>query len=129
MNGTSVKPLAMPANVFVKRSFTLDKDIQAGQSGVLFIENGNVAPAPAVFTANAEGTATVTVNRPGFSVYAVAKHEVAFSDISTSWAQTRIQALAEKFLINGTTDTTYSPKKSVTRAEFAAMLTRGLGLS
>ena len=82
-----------------------------------------------MFTANAEGTATVTVNRPGFWHYAVAKHEVAFSDISTSWAQTRIQALAEKFLINGTTDTTYSPKKSVTRAEFAAMLTRGLGLS
>ena len=44
VNGTSVKPLAMPANVFVKRSFTLDKDIQAGQSGVLFIENERSLP-------------------------------------------------------------------------------------
>ncbi|WP_219836998.1 S8 family serine peptidase [Paenibacillus sp. R14(2021)] len=129
VNGTSVKPLAVPANVFVKRSFTLDKGFQTDKSGVLFIENGKVAPAPAVFTSNADGTTTVVVNRPGFSVYAAVKHEAAYSDISTSWAQSRIQALAEKFLINGTTSTTFSPKKSVTRAEFAAMLTRGLGLS
>ncbi|MFC5649592.1 S8 family serine peptidase [Paenibacillus solisilvae] len=129
VNGTSVNPLAVPADVFIKRSFVLDKGILTNKAGVLFIENGKVAPTPAVFTANADGTTTVIVNRPGFSVYAAVKRDVAFSDISTSWAQSRIQALTEKFLINGTSDTAFSPKKSVTRAEFAAMLTRGLGLS
>lgn len=129
VTGSVSKEISVPASTFIKRSFTLDKGISADKAGVLFLENGKEAPAPAVFAANEDGTTTVVVNRPGFSTYAVAKKAVAFNDISASWAQSRIQALAEKLLINGTSATKFSPKSSVTRAEFAAMLTRGLGLS
>ncbi|CDN43957.1 S8 family serine peptidase [Paenibacillus sp. P22] len=129
VTGSVSKEISVPASTFIKRSFTLDKGVSAEKAGVLFLENGKEAPAPAVFTANEDGTTTVVVNRPGFSTYAVAKKAVAFNDISASWAQSRIQALAEKLLINGTSATKFSPKTSVTRAEFAAMLTRGLGLS
>lgn len=129
VNGTVATPVAIPTSSFISRSFTLDKGVSANNSGVLFLENNTVAPAPAVFAVNADGTTTVTVKRPGFSTYAVVKRNVAFTDISGSFAQNHIQSLAEKFLINGTSDTAFSPKKSVTRAEFAAMLARGLGLT
>ncbi|OXM14916.1 S8 family serine peptidase [Paenibacillus herberti] len=129
VNGSTVTPLSVPSKTFLKRSFTLDKGITVSKAGVLFLENGKQAPAPAVFSANEDGTTTVTVSRPGFSVYTAASRTTAFNDITGSWAQSRIQSLSDKLLINGTAATTFSPKANVTRAEFAAMLARGLGLT
>ncbi|MGZ6525473.1 MAG: S-layer homology domain-containing protein, partial [Tumebacillaceae bacterium] len=97
-------------------------------AGALYIENGTVHSVPATFVKNADGTTTVTINRPGFSTYAVATHNVAFTDISSSFAKAKIESLANKFLVYGTSDSTFSPKQNVTRAQFAALLVRALGL-
>ncbi|MCM3749635.1 S8 family serine peptidase [Paenibacillus pasadenensis] len=129
VNGTASTPLSVPAKTFLKRSFTLDKGVDASKAGVLFLADGKQAPAPAVFKSNEDGTTTVTVNRPGFSVYAAATGGATFKDIAGSWAQSRIQSLSDKLLINGTAAGMFTPKANVTRAEFAAMLTRGLGLT
>lgn len=128
VTGTESAPIDLASQDFVKRSFLIDGSIDTTVAGVLFIENGVVRSVPATFTKNADGTITVTVNRPGFSTYAVASRNVSFSDISTSYAKDRIQSLANKFLVHGTSATTFSPEKNVTRAEFAAMLVRALGL-
>jgi hypothetical protein len=128
VTGTESAPIDLASQDFVKRSFLIDGSIDTTAAGVLFIENGVVRSVPATFTKNADGTITVTVNRPGFSTYAVASRNVSFSDIGTSYAKDRIQSLANKFLVHGTTATTFSPEKNVTRAEFAAMLVRALGL-
>jgi hypothetical protein len=96
---------------------------------VLYTANGNVYPVPSVFTKQADGSTIVKVSRPGFSTYAAATRPVSFEDISSSYAQSEIRSLANKLLINGTTDTTFSPKQNVTRAEFAALITRALGLT
>ncbi|QJC54153.1 S8 family serine peptidase [Paenibacillus albicereus] len=122
-------PLSVSSKTFLKRSFTLDKGVSAEKAGVLFLASGKQAPAPAVFATHADGTTTVVVSRPGFSTYAAAKGSAAFADIAGSWAQSRIQSLSDKLLLNGTAAGAFTPKASVTRAEFAAMLTRGLGLT
>ncbi|PLT44038.1 S8 family serine peptidase [Paenibacillus sp. FSL W8-1187] len=122
-------PLNVPSKTFLKRSFTLDKGVSAEKAGVLFLAGGKQAPAPAVFTTHEDGTTTVVVSRPGFSTYAAASGGAAFTDIAGSWAQSRIQSLSDKLLLNGTAAGAFTPKASVTRAEFAAMLTRGLGLT
>lgn len=44
------------------------------------------------------------------------------------WAQTAINSLATKGVINGRTDTVFDPAGQVTRAEYAAMLARMLNL-
>ncbi|MGV2788262.1 hypothetical protein GNF98_21795, partial [Clostridium perfringens] len=41
----------------------------------------------------------------------------------------RVQALAAKHIVKGTTKTTFSPNAKVTRAEFAALLVRTLDLT
>lgn len=82
-----------------------------------------------MFTPQKDGTTIVTVSRPGFSTYAaVSKPAAAFTDISASSSAEAIQALANKLIIQGTSATTFSPKSSLTRAEFTALLTRALGL-
>ncbi|MGZ4111275.1 MAG: S-layer homology domain-containing protein, partial [Tumebacillaceae bacterium] len=128
VNGDSITPLPVAANEFVKRSFVINGTVDTNTAGALYLENGKVNSVPATFTANKDGTTTVTIARPGFSTYVVATHNVTFTDIDASWAASRIQSLANKFLVYGTTTTTYSPKQNVTRAEFASMLVRALGL-
>jgi hypothetical protein len=51
-----------------------------------------------------------------------------FSDIQGHWAQGDIELLAFKMLIKGKSETAYAPGSNITRAEFAALLVRALGL-
>ncbi len=53
-----------------------------------------------------------------------------FADTDTySWAQDSIEAIAKKDIVNRTARNTYSPSQDITRADFAYMLMRALGLS
>ena len=122
------KPVAAPSNVFIKRSFTVPGSIEPNTAGVLYEEGGVVTAVSSVFAKQTDGTTVVTVSRPGFSVYAAATRTVAFTDIAASVQASHIQALANKWIINGTTATTFSPKANLTRAEFTALLVRALGL-
>lgn len=54
----------------------------------------------------------------------------AFNDVSVSyWAYNAITSLNNKGVVSGYPDETFKPDASVTRAEFAAMLVKALGLS
>jgi hypothetical protein len=60
------------------------------------------------------------------SVYGAAQS--ALSDIKGNWAESYIQSLFSKGIITGNEKGMYEPKKSITRAEFTALLTRAMGL-
>jgi hypothetical protein len=51
-----------------------------------------------------------------------------FSDIKNHANQTAIEVLASRGIINGRSEKIFDPDAAVTRAEFAAMITRALGL-
>ena len=122
------KEVKVPINMFITRSFSVPNNVQPNTAGVLFEAAGVVTPVAATFNKQADGTTTVTVRRPGFSVYAVATRSIAFTDINKSFAADNIAALANQWIINGTTESTFSPKTNLTRAEFTALLVRALGL-
>ena len=67
------------------------------------------------------------------SNYAIVNNTIVpvrkFVDISEfSWANDAISILAQKGVINGTSEETYSPGNSITRADFIILLVRSLGL-
>ncbi|SEU27614.1 S8 family serine peptidase [Paenibacillus sp. NFR01] len=126
LNGKTTPVDFKPEQSF-KRSFLIAQAVNPASAGVLYEEDGKVSPVAATFQAASGGT-IVTIDRPGFSTYAVAKRQVAFSDIGNSWAKDHIQTLANAFLLNGTSAGKFEPKADVTRAQFASMLVRGLGL-
>jgi hypothetical protein len=65
-----------------------------------------------------------------FSRYAVLEYRKNFADVAAdSWASSVIQSMAAKHIIQGITDKAFNPQGQVTRAEFAAMITRALGLT
>jgi minor extracellular serine protease Vpr len=128
VNGVTT-PLVLPAKDRITRAFSLDKGIDTSSAGVLYTEDdGQVYAVPAQFTSTESGETIVTITRPGFSTYAVAVHDVTLPDIETSWAKTQIQSLVNRFILNGTSSTTFSPKSKLTRAQFSSMLVRALGL-
>ncbi|GGH34408.1 S-layer homology domain-containing protein [Paenibacillus segetis] len=128
VSASDSKPIEVPSNTFIKRSFTIPGNIGPNTAGVLFEDHGTVKPVSSLLKPQADGTTLVIVNRPGFSVYAAASRTVQFNDIASSWAASDITALANKFIIDGTSATTFSPKNNLTRAEFTSLLVRSLGL-
>lgn len=61
------------------------------------------------------------------SAYVVLEHPVSFMDTETHWGQPYIELAAAKGIVEGVGGNRYAPDKTVTRAEFAAMLVRILG--
>ncbi len=63
------------------------------------------------------------------SKYTVIENSASFKDVlATHWAKADIEKLASKFIINGMPNGTFAPAATTTRAQFAALLTRSLGL-
>ena len=59
---------------------------------------------------------------------AVTKPGASFRDIRGSACQTAVEALASREIINGMTADTYDPDATMTRAQYAAIIVRALGL-
>ncbi|WP_342508648.1 NEAT domain-containing protein [Sporosarcina sp. FSL K6-2383] len=82
-----------------------------------------------VAAANHTGNYTVRLAFDKDSVKAVTTEEIVkFADIDKSWAKPYIEALAAKQIVKGKTATTFAPNDTITRAQFALMLSRALEL-
>lgn len=123
---STVNSISVTASTFIKRAFTVNEALDS--IGALTIHNGTNGVLPARAVKQSNNQTIVIINQPGLGIYSAAIRNVSFTDISSSWAKEQIQSLANKFLLNGTTSSTFSPKKELTRAEFSAMLVRALGL-
>jgi len=115
-------------NRYVERSFTLIGGA-TGQEAVVAIDpiTGAMTFVPARFT-TVNGATVVTIKHTGNGVYAVIDYTKSFEDIQEHWAQADIEFLASKLLVKGMTADHFAPNASITRAEFAALLVRALGL-
>ena len=112
----------------------------------LTVNNGAVQTAPAgssgnwtvtVPTLNTNDAISVTALVAGDTVSQAATATVqsmstvpVFSDVPTSyWAYDAINSLSVKDIVSGYPDGTFKPDASITRAEFATMLVKALGLN
>ncbi|MGF7033694.1 hypothetical protein J2T17_004642 [Paenibacillus mucilaginosus] len=111
---------------YVSRYLPLPASVDADSAtGVLIDTTTNkLSFVPTVFSST-----YADLKRNGNSVYAVIKLDKSFGDVSGHWAQNNIELLANKLVVDGVTDTTFEPERSITRAEFAALVVRSLGLT
>ena len=71
---------------------------------------------------------TLSADRTG--LYSVLVFNRSFSDLADGhWALHAIQALSVRQIVEGTSATSFTPEGQTTRAEFAALLVRALGLT
>lgn len=83
---------------------------------------------PTVFETR-DGKPVAKLKRQGFSVYTVLDRSVSFGDLQGHWAKATIESLTSKLIVQGRKADAYEPEGHVTRAEWAALLVRSLGLN
>ncbi|AZN39211.1 InlB B-repeat-containing protein [Paenibacillus albus] len=75
-----------------------------------------------------DGKWYAVVNSLTNSMYAVVKKSVHFTDIANHWAKDAIVNMGSRTIVGGTGNGLFEPNKAITRAEFAAIMVRALGL-
>ncbi|SCW31131.1 S-layer homology domain-containing protein [Paenibacillus tianmuensis] len=117
-------------NNYISRILPLSKAVDSSKAtGVLYNPTtGKLSFVPAVFSSSTDGKGEATLKRNGSSIYAVIEMNKTFSDINGHWAESYVKLLANKLVVDGVTDTTFQPERNITRAEFAALVVRALGL-
>lgn len=116
--------------LYVNRTLALNETTNTpAATGVRYDPaTGQFIFVPTLFATN-NGKTTATLKRSGNSVYTVVETVRTFDDLSGHWSKITVEKLASKLLINGTSANAFAPERAITRAEFAILLTRGLGLA
>ncbi|TXK80597.1 cadherin-like beta sandwich domain-containing protein, partial [Paenibacillus sp. N3.4] len=112
--------------VYVDRTLTLPSVVDVSKvTGVWVDENNTMHFVPSFISGN---TGTITIHSPHNSIYTVIQSDKSFTDLKGHWAKDDVELLANKLIINGTAGNMFEPNNKITRAEFAALLVRSLGL-
>lgn len=119
-------------STYVLRTITLNAE--PGNADVLTAimvdrDTGEIVFVPARFFVNEDGEIIAHIMRTGNSVYAIASFDRSFSDVEGHWARETIDKLASKQLLKGISAERFAPDREMTRAEYAALLIRTLGLA
>jgi hypothetical protein len=119
------KPISTGSSSYAQRTITLPAAVAKGKATAVWIDaNNKLHFAPSLFADNG----TVTIHSPHDGVYAVIQLNRTFADLQGHWAQGDIELLASKLIVDGQPDGSFAPNQTITRAEFAALLVRALGL-
>ncbi|MCU6712135.1 S-layer homology domain-containing protein [Paenibacillus sp. J5C_2022] len=77
-----------------------------------------------------DGLVEVMMQVPHNSMYALLEpSEASFEDMRGHWAREDVELMASKLIVQGKSASAFAPDQKITRAEFAALLVRSLGLS
>lgn len=115
---------------YVERTFILGQDVDPNRitTGVVVEPDGTVRHVPTQVT-ELGGVYYAHINSLTNSTYALVWNPVEFADVSQHWAKDAVNNLGSRMIVNGTDQGVFSPDLEITRAEFAAILVRGLGLA
>ncbi|WP_166241384.1 pectinesterase family protein [Paenibacillus turpanensis] len=114
---------------FVERSIP----VPAGENpdrittAVVLEADGSIRHVPTSITVR-EGQYYADIRSLTNSTYSLVANDASFVDTAGHWGDEIIRDMASRFVINGFTKQQFSPDRSITRAEYAAILIRGLGL-
>lgn len=116
-------------NAYVERTIAIPDGVDPNKitTGIVVKADGSIAHVPTKVT-QIDGVYYATINSLTNSVYSVIYNNKTFEDIAGHWAQNSIENLASRLVVNGADDQRYLPDNEITRAEFAAIVVRALGL-
>ena len=84
---------------------------------------------PAVMANRSDGEQEAVIQMPHNSIYAVVEADwIEFADMQGHWAESEVEQLGSKRIVKGVTADGYAPNRNVTRAEYASLLVRALGI-
>ena len=125
--GTSVEISTF--NTYTERTIAIPDNIDPGKmtTAVVVEEDGTVRHVPTKIVFEG-GRYIAVINSPTNSTYALIWNPVAFRDVADHWAKDAINNMGARKIVSGVGENTYQPNRDITRAEFAAIVVRTLGL-
>jgi DNA-binding beta-propeller fold protein YncE len=116
-------------NAYVERTIAIPDGVDPNRitTGVVIEPDGTARHVPTKIIV-VDGKYYARINSLTNSTYSVVWHPLAYSDMAGHWAQETVNDMGSRMVIEGTGSGTFSPDRDITRAEFAAIVVRGLGL-
>jgi hypothetical protein len=113
---------------YVERAVMLQHRVNPDQTTAVWMDANNEPHFVPAVVNRVNGSSEIVIRSAHNSIYTVLSNKKSFDDLNAHWAKTDIELLANKLIVKGQTESIYNPEKAVTRAEFAALLVRSLGL-
>ena len=116
-------------NHYVERLIEIPKGVVYDRitTGVVFDEKGDFYHVPTkVVEINEKYYAKI--NSLTNSSYTMIWNPVEFKDVQNHWAKEAVNDMGSRLVISGTGNNLFNPDRDITRAEFAAIVVRALGL-
>ncbi len=116
-------------NSYVERLVAIPNGVDPSKitTGVVVDPDGTTHHVPTEIII-VEGKYYAKINSLTNSVYSVIYNPVKFSDLENHWAKTSVNNMGSRLVVNGVGNNKYEPDRSITRAEFAAVMVKALGL-
>jgi len=114
---------------YIKHTLTLKDKLDSKQASVMSYDRTTqqLRYVPARFHVLEDET-LITIMSPYSGIFVVIDGYKSFDDVQNHWARESIELLASKRVVFGKTKEHFAPQDSITRAEFATLLVRSLGL-
>lgn len=116
-------------NSYVERTVAIPNGVDPSKitTGVIIDDDGTVRHVPTKVVM-IDGKYYAIINSLTNSTYSVVWHSLEFNDVENHWAKEDINDMGSRMVISGVGNDNFEPDRDITRAEFAAIIVRALGL-
>ena len=116
-------------NGYVERTIAIPDGIDPGKitTGIVLNADGTFSHVPTQIVMLG-GKYYAKINSLTNSTYSVVYNPVIFTDMANHWAKDAVNDMGSRMVVTGIGGGLYEPERSITRAEFAAIVVRALGL-
>lgn len=117
-------------NSYVEREIPLPAGVDPSRvtTAVVLEADGTIRHVPTYVTSRNSKYLAV-INSLTNSTYSLIWHPMTFADVEGHWAKDVVNDMASRMIVNGIDAKHFNPDAAITRAEFAAIIIRALGLA
>lgn len=117
-------------NAYVERAVAIPEGIdpQKITTGIVVEPDGTYRHVPTQIIM-IDGKYYAKINSLTNSTYSVIWNPVEFADAAKHWAEAAINDMGSRMIVSGDENGNFAPNRDITRAEFAAVVVRALGLT
>jgi hypothetical protein len=114
---------------YVERTIALPDGVNpdSTMTGVVIDADGTVRHVPTKIV-QVDGKYVAKVSSLTNSTYSVIRNPLQFKDLEGHWAMETVNNMGSRMIITGVSQDQFNPDQAMTRAEFAAIIVRGLGV-
>ncbi len=117
-------------NGYVERTVAIPDGVDPSKitTGIVLNSDGTFRHVPTQII-KTDGKYYAKINSLTNSTYSVIWNPVEFSDVLNYWSKGAVNDMGSRMVVTGIGNNIYEPDRSITRAEFAAIAVRALGLA